>query len=224
MEQTMHNEHDYKSLPFFGIPRLFPYLKKYRKTLTWMVVCGLMGTGVDIMMPVLQRYALNHFITEKTIDTLRAHGGVRADEAGAAILGRRMYSESELRGRLADRGYTDEEIGEAVEKLKEYGFLDDAAYAAALVERAAAKNQSKKALLFELNRRGIDRDTAMDAAEALPGASDALDELIRARLKGAIPDRALTEKTYRYLAGKGFAPGEIRAALRRYTHGEDFDE
>lgn len=163
-------------------------------------------------------------LDEKTIDTLRAHGGVRADEAGAAILGRRMYSESELRGRLADRGYTDEEIASAIEKLKEYGFLDDAAYAAALVERAAAKNQSKKALLFELNRRGIDRETAMDAAEALPGASDALDELIRARLKGAIPDRALTEKTYRYLAGKGFAPGEIRAALRRYTRGEDFDE
>ena len=163
-------------------------------------------------------------LDEKTIDTLRAHGGVRADEAGAAILGRRMYSESELRGRLADRGYTDEEIDEAVEKLKEYGFLDDAAYAAALVERAAAKNQSKKALLFELNRRGIDRETAMDAAEALPGASDALDELIRTRLKGEIPDRALTEKTYRYLAGKGFAPGEIRAALRRYTRGEDFDE
>ena len=91
-------------------------------------------------------------------------------------------------------------------------------------KRAAAKNQSKKALLFELNRRGIDRETAMDAAEALPGASDALDELIHTRLKGAIPDRALTEKTYRYLAGKGFAPGEIRAALRRYTRGEDFDE
>ena len=70
MEQTMHNEHDYKSLPFFGIPRLFPYLKKYRKTLTWMVICGLMGTGVDILMPLLQRYALNHFITLQTLDTL----------------------------------------------------------------------------------------------------------------------------------------------------------
>ena len=71
MEQVMHHdEHDYKSLPFFGIPRLFPYLKKYRKTLTWMVICGLLGTGVDILMPVLQRYALNHFITLHTLDTL----------------------------------------------------------------------------------------------------------------------------------------------------------
>ena len=72
MEQTMHNEQkeEQKSLPFFGIPRLFPYLKKYRKTLSFMVICGLLATGVDILMPVLQRYALNHFIAEKTLDTL----------------------------------------------------------------------------------------------------------------------------------------------------------
>ena len=62
-----------------------------------------------------------------------------------------------------------------------------------------------------------------DARLPLSSRNPALDELIRARLKGAIPDRALTEKTYRYLAGKGFAPGEIRSALRRYTRGEDFD-
>ena len=184
------------------------------------------GTYLRVTKEIVAELGLKtgQTLAEKTIDELRAHGGIRADEAGAAILGRRMYSETELRGRLADRGYTDEEIGDAVEKLKEYGFLDDAAYAAALVERAAAKNQSKKALLFELSRRGIDRDTAAEAAEALPDAADTLDELIHARLKGTVPDRALTEKTYRYLAGKGFAPGEIRSALRRYTRGEDFAE
>ena len=70
MEQALKDSREQKSLPFFGIPRLFPYLKKYRKTLTWMVVCGLMGTGVDILMPLLQRYALNHFISGNTLDTL----------------------------------------------------------------------------------------------------------------------------------------------------------
>ena len=73
MEQAINSrekQQDQYSLPFFGIPRLFPYLKKYRKTLTLMVICGLLGTGVDILMPVLQRYALNHFIAEKTLDTL----------------------------------------------------------------------------------------------------------------------------------------------------------
>ncbi|MBR5519754.1 MAG: regulatory protein RecX [Clostridia bacterium] len=163
-------------------------------------------------------------LSDDDIASLRAHGGIRADESAAMILGRRMCSVSELREKLAERGYTDEEIDEAIERLSEYGFVDDAAYAAALVERGAAKNQSKKALLYELSRRGIDRETAQAALENLPSADDALDELIRARLKGVVPDRALTEKTYRYLAGKGFAPGEIRAALRRYTHGSDFDD
>ena len=69
MERT-EKLNEQKSLPFFGIPRLFPYLKKYRKLLTWMVVCGLLGTSVDILMPVLQRYALNHFISGNTLDTL----------------------------------------------------------------------------------------------------------------------------------------------------------
>ena len=70
MSQAVLQPEEQKSLPFFGIPRLFPYLKKYRKTLTWMVVCGLLGTCVDIAMPLFQRYALNHFISGNTLDTL----------------------------------------------------------------------------------------------------------------------------------------------------------
>ena len=156
-------------------------------------------------------------LTEADIAALRAHGGVRADEAAAMILGRRACSVAELSERLADRGYTDEEIAAAVEKLSEYGLVDDAAYAAALTERAAAKNLSRRALLFELARRGVDRDVALEAAVALPDAAAALDELVAARLRGAPPERALFDKTYRSLAGRGFASGDIRAALRRYA-------
>jgi len=34
------------------------------------VICGLLGTSMDIVMPLLQRYALNHFIAGNTLDTL----------------------------------------------------------------------------------------------------------------------------------------------------------
>ena len=66
MEQTQHTA----SLPFFGIPKLVPYMKKYRTTLTMMVLCGLASTGIDILLPLAQRYALNHFITLRTLDTM----------------------------------------------------------------------------------------------------------------------------------------------------------
>ena len=64
-QQTQH-----VSLPFFGIPRIAPYVRKYRRTLIGMVFCGLAGTAMDVALPLFQRYALNHFIAGGTLDTL----------------------------------------------------------------------------------------------------------------------------------------------------------
>ena len=61
---------DAVSLPFFGVPRILPYVKKYKKTLLAMLICGLIGTGMDIAVPLFQRYALDHFIAKGTLDTL----------------------------------------------------------------------------------------------------------------------------------------------------------
>ena len=61
---------DTASLPFFGIPRIIPYVRKYKKTLQLMLVCGLLGSGMDVAIPLFQRYALNHFISLGTLDTL----------------------------------------------------------------------------------------------------------------------------------------------------------
>ena len=58
------------SLPFFGLGRLVPFLKPYNLRFVGMVVFGLCGSFVDILIPLLQRYALNHFVTENTLDTL----------------------------------------------------------------------------------------------------------------------------------------------------------
>jgi len=59
-----------RSLPFFGIGKVLPYMKKYAKVTFLMVGCGLASTGVDLLVPQFQRYALNHFIGEKTLDSL----------------------------------------------------------------------------------------------------------------------------------------------------------
>ena len=71
----MTEDHDKPtaSLPFFGIPRLVPLVRKYRKTLLTMIVCGLFGSVMDIGLPLLQKYALDHFIGGRTLDTLPAY-------------------------------------------------------------------------------------------------------------------------------------------------------
>ena len=72
----MSQPNEKKSLPFFGIGKVLPFTKKYRGVMFLMVVCGLMSTGIDLLMPQTQRYALNHFIGENTLDTLPIFIGI----------------------------------------------------------------------------------------------------------------------------------------------------
>lgn len=57
-------------LPFFGVGKIIPYLARYKKQVYAMLVCGLLGSVIDIAQPILQRYSINHFIGGGTLDTL----------------------------------------------------------------------------------------------------------------------------------------------------------
>ena len=59
-----------KGLPFFGIGKVLPYLKKYRRAMLGLMAGSLVGSLVDIGVPLFQRYALNHYIGEGTLDTI----------------------------------------------------------------------------------------------------------------------------------------------------------
>ena len=57
-------------LKYFGIGRILPYLHDVKKLLILMVVCGLYGSVIDIVLPMFQRYALDHFIGLGVFDTI----------------------------------------------------------------------------------------------------------------------------------------------------------
>ncbi len=67
-----HNDEqkEFVSLKYFGIPKLFPYLKPYKGIMISMVTLGLVGGTIDIILPLFQRYALNNFIGKNTLDAL----------------------------------------------------------------------------------------------------------------------------------------------------------
>lgn len=57
-------------LPFFGVGRVLPYIKKYRAAILLMLSCGILASLMDIALPLFQRYALDHFVQGRTLDTL----------------------------------------------------------------------------------------------------------------------------------------------------------
>ena len=59
-----------KKLRFFGIGKIIPFLRPFQKQLLVMVFFGLVSSGTDILLPLFQRYALDHFVVQKTLDTI----------------------------------------------------------------------------------------------------------------------------------------------------------
>ena len=65
------NDEKKVSLRFFGIPLILPYLKPHKKILLGLVLTSLYMGLIDILLPLFQRSAIDHFIAR---DTLRGLG------------------------------------------------------------------------------------------------------------------------------------------------------
>ncbi len=57
-------------LKLFGIPKLLPFMKPYRKIMITMIIIGALSSLIDSIYPLFNQYALNHFVALKTTDTL----------------------------------------------------------------------------------------------------------------------------------------------------------
>lgn len=59
-------------LRFFGLGKLRPYVGRYKGLFATMVVCTILVGTLNVLTPLFQRYAIDNFIAEKTLDGLAA--------------------------------------------------------------------------------------------------------------------------------------------------------
>lgn len=57
-----------KPMRFFGVNRLIPVLRPYKKTIILMLTAALLGSCFDIILPQFQKYAIDNFIGENTLN------------------------------------------------------------------------------------------------------------------------------------------------------------
>lgn len=57
-------------LPWFGIGKLIPFIRPYKRKLLVMLVLGIVGSAVDIVIPLFQRYAIDNYIVTGVVSTL----------------------------------------------------------------------------------------------------------------------------------------------------------
>lgn len=137
------------------------------------------------------------------------------------LLAAKPRSIGELRERLLEKTWTDDAIVTLViEKLKDYGYLDDAQFASDVaMSNLRQKPQGKRRLQQTMARKKLDRET-VDAAiaaafEKLP-EKDLIDSAIakRLRLKGIPETREEKKKFYDHLLRQGFEYDLVRDKMR----------
>lgn len=57
-----------KKLRFFGIGKIIPYVKDYRREFTIMIVFSIIASGIEITFPQFQRYALDEYAGTGTLN------------------------------------------------------------------------------------------------------------------------------------------------------------
>ena len=140
------------------------------------------------------------------------------------LLADQPRSETELTRKLTGRGADEATAAALVERLRGWGYLDDAALARRWVE-SRGRTRGRRALAFELRRKGI------DPGEALSERSDE-DETSAARAaavrkvgdRPADKSREARAKLAAFLQRRGFSWETVRSVLRELYEGGDEDE
>ena len=126
-------------------------------------------------------------------------------------------SERDLRQRLRRRGIARPAVEAAIERMRELGYLDDAAFAKSYVEaRQSSTPRSKRYLAFELRQKGIDKDLSAEALEVVSD-DDAAYQAAQRRLRSlhGLDHQAFQRRLGSFLAARGFGYGVARSAIER---------
>lgn len=132
------------------------------------------------------------------------------------------YSKSaeDAKRKLYDKGYHKNAVEYALAVAKEYNYLNDTSFAERYVD-AAIRKKGRRAIAFELKRKGIDDALIEDALV------DTEDEEVATATKFALKFKNKTnytkDKLYRHLLSKGFSYEVIRKAMRACEEDIDFD-
>ena len=145
----------------------------------------------------------------------------RTMDRAVRLLAAKPRSIRELRERLLEKLWTNDDIVEAViEKLKEYKYLDDEQYAAGVAAASLrTKPQGRRRLQHAMSQKKLDRETVekavAEAFEATP-ESDLLDQALekRLRLKGRPETHEDAKRLADHLLRRGFSFDLVREKLR----------
>jgi len=150
-----------------------------------------------------------------------------AKQKAYRLLSLRPHSEKELEKKLRDKGFPAAVIKEALEKLHDLKYLNDASFAIQWARNLAAnKLWGNRKITASLREKGVAArliDDAVASARQELSEEEAIDLLIKkrtAKKKTAAFDVKEKQRIFQSLMGRGFPPGLILNKLGKAAEEE----
>ena len=148
----------------------------------------------------------------------------RARDLSYRYLALRPRSRAEISAYLIKKEFQEDVIARTIELLEGYGYIDDAKFAGSWAAHLVnTKGISRRAVFYELKRKGVSEYLAEEAVEKLGADEDAEDdEAVALRvawkkaesLRGLEPEKA-RRRLVSHLQRRGFSYGVINSVLKK---------
>lgn len=140
-----------------------------------------------------------------------------AFRSGLRYLGPRARSVAELKENLLKKNFSSDIVEETVERMKEESLLDDEAFAEEFVRNRERLNpKSKRALKYELFRKGIEEEVIENAVEPVNEYEAAWKAVERkSALWEHLDKEECKKKVFNFLKTRGF---NFEVSMTTYRH------
>jgi len=147
---------------------------------------------------------------------MQGENAFKAYQAALSYLDKADHSMVQVRDHLKKKGFTDADIRTAINKLMEYGFVDDRAFARRFI--ASHPSSGKLLLRQKLRQKGIDQETAAQALENQDEETQIENALtlLRKKLSGS-SEKEDVRKAMQSVMRRGFPYPIVRSAAARYN-------
>ena len=142
---------------------------------------------------------------------------INARKTAVHMLSRRMRTEKQLVQQLCAKGYSRQAVTRVIADLKNWGYIDDIAYAKTFIEyRLSNSKKSWRAILWELRREGLSTDDIDEATEDFDLDEEQRAQQVSEKILGLHRDQKSLERLKNALLRNGFSWDVVGGILSQY--------
>lgn len=197
---------------------LITAIEPRRKAMSALYLDGEYVMNLDTRTLIENRFDVGKDIDDEDLhEIIRLSNERRAKEKALWLISYRDHSKKELADKIK-RTCDEESADKAVERMEELGLVNDESYALHYAQKLIfTKHMSKSAVVYELARKGIDKELAAEILDEIEVDSSEQIRIIIDKKYKNISDEKIRRRAVAALQRLGYRWDEIKGVIEEYT-------